>query len=68
MEVLTTGECGMLWGISQQCVSEYCRNGKIKGAFEKNSHWYIPFNTEIIHEKSGEDDIKIEKGTINIKV
>ncbi|MGN1026598.1 MAG: Fic family protein [Faecousia sp.] len=41
MKYMTVNQVAIRWGISEQQVRRYCREGRIKGTFQKNGIWYI---------------------------
>lgn len=44
MEYLTAAETAEKWGISERTVRNYCRLGRIEGAFTDGKIWLIPRN------------------------
>lgn len=38
----TSKEIAADWGISERTVLNFCRNGKIKGAYKEGKKWQIP--------------------------
>lgn len=48
MADIGTKEAATKWNVSQQIVSKWCREGKIRGATQdrKGSPWHIPANAE----------------------
>lgn len=56
MADMGTREAAQRWGVSQQTVQNWCRNGQINGATQdrKGSPWHIPQNAVAPNEKSKE--------------
>ena len=44
MQYITSKEAAERWGISDQMVRRYCREGRIPDAVRKGKAWYIPEN------------------------
>jgi hypothetical protein len=46
MEYLTTTETAEKWNLTRRRVTQYCTEGRIKGAIHKGNLWLIPSDAE----------------------
>ena len=46
MELMTTSEMAIIWGISSRRVALLCSQGRVNGAIKKGKTWLIPRDTE----------------------
>ena len=46
MDIMTTEQAGKLWGVTPRRVSELCREGRVKGAFQIGTSWVMPADTQ----------------------
>ena len=44
MNYMSIKEASALWGVSQQMIRRYCREGRITGAIQKDGGWAVPIN------------------------
>lgn len=44
MNYMSIKEASALWGVSQQMIRRYCREGRITGAIQKDGSWAVPIN------------------------
>ena len=44
MNYMSIKEASALWGVSQQMIRRYCRDGRITGAIQKDGGWAVPVN------------------------
>ena len=51
MEFLTATEIASIWGITPRMITNYCENGRIKGAVKKGRFWLIPSTAEKPEDK-----------------
>ena len=58
MEYISIKEAAKRWQITDQLVRRYCSEGRIEGAYQKNTIWYIPENTEKPARKRREEKPK----------
>ena len=57
MQYITSKEAAERWGISDQMVRRYCREGRIPDAVRKGKAWYIPENFKKPEKKEPEAPI-----------
>ena len=55
MKCISIRETAQKWQISDQLVRRYCTGGRIEGAYQKSSIWYIPDDAEKPERKKRED-------------
>lgn len=46
MKYLSVAEAAKIWGISERSVRNYCREGRVEGAFLTGKTWNIPEGNE----------------------
>lgn len=46
MSYITVQEAAERWDVSERRVQMFCREGRIPGAFKRNSAWMIPESTQ----------------------
>ena len=50
-EFMTIKQAAELWGISEQRINTYCKDGRISGAYKKGRRWCIPVDTKKPEDK-----------------
>ena len=50
-EFMTIKQAAELWGISEQRINTYCKDGRISGAYKKGRRWCIPIDTKKPEDK-----------------
>lgn len=50
-EFMTIKQAAELWGISEQRMNTYCKDGRISGAYQKGRRWYIPIEAKKPEDK-----------------